>query len=263
MNVKLPSDNLTNKEKSDMNGNVETYQFNSRVSWERFKKWPKEIQREFLEHYREKFNASVQGMSEYFEIKQLTMISAISKFHNGFLRGSLNHRMSDMELDVFRGWLKEHPIDGTAAPVVVSPQPKIVPVEKPQPKPEQPYFANVLCGGEMTLVGRGSEIASTLFGIFRDQKISVYLRFERFEEEQEQEPEIVEESEVIEEEPEVDDGRVNINTAGFIDLRKVGFSDNIAVTIIGKRPYSAVEDLLNVPGVNGKMYNIIAPRIKV
>lgn len=61
----------------------------------------------------------------------------------------------------------------------------------------------------------------------------------------------------VEDEPKL----VDINTAKFDELRKCGFSSNIAVTIINRRPYSSVEDLKNVPGINSMMYGILSKKV--
>ena len=54
-----------------------------------------------------------------------------------------------------------------------------------------------------------------------------------------------------------------MNHCVFKDLRDVGFSPNIAATIMQRRPFAAVDDLLNVPGVNGKLYQIVKHKVKV
>lgn len=54
---------------------------------------------------------------------------------------------------------------------------------------------------------------------------------------------------------------VDINTASFNKLRSVGMSNNVVLAVIDNRPYTSVEDLKKVPGVNAKMYGIIEKKV--
>lgn len=46
--VRLPSDNLTEKEKRALNGKCVTYNLNRPASWKGFKTWPQDVQIEYL-----------------------------------------------------------------------------------------------------------------------------------------------------------------------------------------------------------------------
>lgn len=54
---------------------------------------------------------------------------------------------------------------------------------------------------------------------------------------------------------------VDINTAKFSVLRGIGFSKNIVLNVIDKRPYEKIEDLKKVPGVTSVMYNLVRNKI--
>ncbi len=56
---------------------------------------------------------------------------------------------------------------------------------------------------------------------------------------------------------------LDLNTAKFDELRKVGFSNNIALNVINRRPYTTVEDLRKVPGVTKILYDLINKRVCV
>ena len=64
--VKFPSDYMSRKELKAMNGEVETYRMNSPMSWEEFTKMPIDLQRTYIKHLREKFNAPDQYVAEMF-----------------------------------------------------------------------------------------------------------------------------------------------------------------------------------------------------
>ena len=57
---------------------------------------------------------------------------------------------------------------------------------------------------------------------------------------------------------------VDINRASATELSYLpGIGDAKAKVIIGHRPYKAVEDLKNVPGIGEKTFEKIKPRVKV
>ena len=47
--VRMPSDNMTRKEKSAMNGEVKTYAMGEPIGWREFKQMPRDIQQEYLD----------------------------------------------------------------------------------------------------------------------------------------------------------------------------------------------------------------------
>lgn len=65
---------------------------------------------------------------------------------------------------------------------------------------------------------------------------------------------------VAPEEP-VKDDRVDINHCTQTQLKKVGMSDGLARAVVAKRPFQSVADLKNVPGMNGKKFQIFEPKV--
>lgn len=59
----------------------------------------------------------------------------------------------------------------------------------------------------------------------------------------------------------VKDERVDINHCTQTQLKKIGFSDALARAVVAKRPFDSVKDLRNVPGMNGKKYQIFEPKV--
>jgi hypothetical protein len=56
--VSLPSDQLTEKEKTMLNGEVTTYKLDKPVKWAVFKTWPGDIRREYILGLQKKYHAS-------------------------------------------------------------------------------------------------------------------------------------------------------------------------------------------------------------
>ncbi len=79
-------------------------------------------------------------------------------------------------------------------------------------------------------------------------------------EEYEDEPETEEQPKVeveFEPEPELTD----INHCTYDDLKRLGFSTNIVLTIISNRPYKSISDLRRLPGLTSIMYQLVERKI--
>lgn len=75
--------------------------------------------------------------------------------------------------------------------------------------------------------------------------------------EPEPEPEPEKPQVVFEPEPELTD----INSCTFADLKRLGFSTNIALTIIEGRPYKTISDLRKLNGMTSIMYQLVEKKI--
>lgn len=64
--VRLPSDNLSKKEREALNGETKSYHMEKPVEWKVFKKWPEDLQRAYLLGLREKFNMIDVEIAEMF-----------------------------------------------------------------------------------------------------------------------------------------------------------------------------------------------------
>lgn len=62
--VRLPSDNLTKKEKQKMNGDCTTYQLDVPRTMEEFRALPDEIKKEYLNHLHKKYHVSPKVVAE-------------------------------------------------------------------------------------------------------------------------------------------------------------------------------------------------------
>lgn len=256
--VSLPSDHLSLAAKKKMNGSVSVYKLGEKISWNDFRAYPKEMQIEYLKSFKEKFNASPGMMISVFGCAPSAFYS-YTKDHP-HIKGILNRTPTSAEKEYFQKWLAEQmPVEEPKKQEKVE---KPVVVEK---KPEMPYFANTLLRGNLTLEGSGAEIASTLFGVLRDKHFMVELTFSEVPEiEDPEEPEEEAEEPVLEEpEESKDDGLLNVNTASFQQLRRVGFSNNITLNLLNLRPLSKKEDLLAVPGINEILYKKLEHKVCV
>lgn len=68
--VRLPSDNLTRKERNDMNGECQTYKLSEPMTWHEFKKMPEDIRKEYILGLRERYDASTGMFCQMFGISK-------------------------------------------------------------------------------------------------------------------------------------------------------------------------------------------------
>lgn len=66
--VKMPSDNLSRKEKEALNGEVTTYELNKPMGWKEYKAMTRTIQKEYCEGLMRKFNVGPSAMSRMFGV---------------------------------------------------------------------------------------------------------------------------------------------------------------------------------------------------
>jgi len=79
--VSLPSDQLTEKEKTMLNGEVTTYKLDKPVKWAVFKTWPGDIRREYILGLQKKYHASsgmiykMLGISQSMYFKEMQRLN--------------------------------------------------------------------------------------------------------------------------------------------------------------------------------------------
>ena len=61
--VRLPSDNLSKKEKEKMNGEVLEYNMNAPVAWGAFKKWPQDLACEYIRRLEEAYHVRTDDIA--------------------------------------------------------------------------------------------------------------------------------------------------------------------------------------------------------
>lgn len=231
------------------------YQIGKPITWEEFKSYPKEMQQKWIDAFKERFECGSKGMEILFGI----LNTSIARYcvERGLMVTKAG-RINDEKKASIRAWIAEE--RGT---------PVAVPVEEPKPKkaeaqkPVQSYFVNTLQNGSMRLSGTSSEIFQTLFGIFREARLSVSIDFEVLPVIEEP---VVEEEPVAEPEPKEnpkDNGLPDLNTCPFDTLRALGWSVNLALNTVKKRPFAKIEDLAQVPGMTETGYKILSQKVQV
>lgn len=79
--VSLPSDQLTEKEKTMLNGEVTTYKLNKPVKWAVFKTWPGDIRREYILGLQNKYGASSSMLYKMFGVSQGTYFKEMQRLN--------------------------------------------------------------------------------------------------------------------------------------------------------------------------------------
>lgn len=93
--VKFPSDYLSKKEKSKMNGEIKVYKMNEPITYAEFKEYPDDLKKQYVNNLREKFDVSDTAIAEMMGINNRTLSRLLNIIHaSGGRRGS---RKADCE----------------------------------------------------------------------------------------------------------------------------------------------------------------------
>lgn len=166
----MPSDYLSATEKKKLNGEITVYEMKKPISWKKFKSYPKDIQREYLQWFVDEFGVTrgalapvlgvtVTGMYPYF--KQQGFLDMFPKVAKSDAVGRLNV------------WLEQFDLE-SKNPVVEEP---VIPEKKDEKVSMPSIFFNTISSCEMNLQGSASQIAQTLFNLFQNQEIAVSVIF--------------------------------------------------------------------------------------
>ena len=102
--VKFPSDYLSKKEKSKMNGKIKVYKMNEPITYAEFKEYPDDLKKQYVNNLREKFDVSDTAIAEMMGINKKTLNRLLNIIHaSGGRRGS---RKADRE--GFEKWKNAH-----------------------------------------------------------------------------------------------------------------------------------------------------------
>lgn len=100
--VRLPSDNLTKKEREKMNGECLQYNMNAPVKWSEFLTWPQDLQCEYIEKLTDFYNAKNEDIAKMFGVS----VSQYRKLKNSLgIKGKAGHGnpLLKTEWDIFLG----------------------------------------------------------------------------------------------------------------------------------------------------------------
>ena len=162
----MPSDYLTPAQKRKMNGEVVMYKIGQPISWQEFKSYPQDIQQEWIDRFYEMFGCCSAGLSLLWGKKVATIGAWMAR---NDLKSPGKGRLNEMSKRQIMCW-----IGGKEEEPVVEENVE----EKVEEKGvDAPYFADVLKGGRLCLEGDANEICQTLYGIFRNKRVKVDVRF--------------------------------------------------------------------------------------
>lgn len=129
--VRLPSDNLTNKEWKKMNGEIKTYNMNAPVSWKEFRAWPTDIQREYLMTQMKRYNVGTPEFAYMFGVSETHLQRVRKELGIPAPRGGRRGRVDEA------GWVRfRRGIDESSADLL--PPEETAPAEKCEDQTEAP-----------------------------------------------------------------------------------------------------------------------------
>ena len=86
--VRLPSDNLTKKEKEKMNGEVHNFNLSAPTRWHEFITWPKDLQVEYIQRLEEAYHAKNEDIAGMLDVG----VSCYRKYKNSLgIKGKPGH----------------------------------------------------------------------------------------------------------------------------------------------------------------------------
>lgn len=247
----LQSDSLTPAQIRKKHGKVMTYKIGQPITWTEFRSYPKEMQQKWLDAFAGRFNCGGTGVAVCFGIKASTANSYLFKKELKVPSGTGQY--TEAKGEEIRAWC------GTPAPAPVEPPAPQEPAPAPNSpksttqKPEMPYFVHTIEHGSMRLNGTSNEIFQTLFGIFRDARLTVKIDFAVVKDESET---------PVAELPE-SDKKIDLNKCSFEDLKAIGVYSNTALNIINGRPYKSMDELKNAPGVSERYFSELRKKAMV
>lgn len=158
--VKMPSDNLSRKEKEALNGEVTTYELNKPMVWKEYKAMPRTIQKEYCEGLMRKFNVGPLAMSKMF----------------GVTDGAVTRELKMLDIKV-KG--KHVPNEEWGAFLAgTTEKAKEEPIKEEPPEEKPMYVAHMLSiekreypvypmSGTMSFYGSVEQVAQTMFHIIK------------------------------------------------------------------------------------------------
>lgn len=86
----MPSDYLSATEKKKLNGEIIVYTMKEPISWAKFKGYPKDMQKEYLQWFVDEFGATQGMMAQIFEKNPAYIGTSLKKMgHGGMLKKCL------------------------------------------------------------------------------------------------------------------------------------------------------------------------------
>lgn len=175
--VRLPSDNMTEKELKKMNGEVKSYPLNKPMTWAEFKLMPTDIQHTYIKLLQEKFRVNATHIAEMMGVTKGYMAKYFRE--NGLGEGRHGARRN-WDKEGFYAWLNGVKLE---APVEEEPVAQEAPIEEAPipdtPKAEFSYARNAIpTSGAMTFEGYTQDIVRTISNLFGTANIHLQITWD-------------------------------------------------------------------------------------
>ncbi|MBQ2059486.1 MAG: hypothetical protein II488_06885 [Firmicutes bacterium] len=129
--VRLPSDNLTKKEREKMNGEVHNFNLSAPTRWHEFITWPKDLQVEYIQRLEEAYHAKNEDIAGMLDVS----ISCYRKHKNSLGIKGKSGKGKPIDRD---GWAKFLGANELAPEILVESSPVVEEkVELPEKKEEK------------------------------------------------------------------------------------------------------------------------------
>lgn len=168
--VRLPSDNMSRKEKNKMNGGVKVYNFAKPMSWNEFKMAPDDIKKEYIRTLIDKFHGVPSVMvAESFGVDKSIMAAYLSKHGIKFGRGKMvrctpNKFLDTEDGEAWKKWVSGESVKVKGKPVELVAEEisdvDVVEHEEVEPVEVKPDVGNISKIAELLvgLVGTGAKV---------------------------------------------------------------------------------------------------------
>ena len=169
--VRLPSDNLSRKERNAMNGKMEIYRLNEPMSWKEFKAMPDDTKILYIKALQKKFNIPATALATMFGVNRQTVGKMLKRLN-------IDHRpqgANTWDKEAFRIWLngvKENPAE--AEPVTTA--------AECETKQDAPVCDNtemaIPCSGCLTFEGSVEKALSAVSAILGGSNVRISIAWE-------------------------------------------------------------------------------------
>lgn len=163
--VRFPSDNMTNKERNAMNGEVKSYRLNEPMSWKEFKEMPDDIKVTYIKLLRERFNCFDSAIADIMGINKISFSQEIKRLGLGHGTKHGGNRAWNQK-EAFYAWASGVPTVIEEETPVEEPEEEICECIETVPDPvaveEAKSKRAVPSSGTMTFEGSTESILETL-----------------------------------------------------------------------------------------------------
>ena len=181
--VKTPSDYLTRKERTAMNGECISYRLNEPLTWEVLKTYPKDIQKQYLELIRNRYHPTKQAVQSMLGINEYRINLISKEFCFTWPKGGAPDPDKD---DAFLAWWRGLPLE--IPEDLQAPMEEVRPEEEPQPEPARKMEPSCMAckkwpfkapqSGRIVMHGTPDEIAETIANFLGDREIHCTVEWE-------------------------------------------------------------------------------------